>query len=71
MDGECQMADEPCEVETGGGEVKTPQTASNEANLDSTQSTNSQEFESEKADPEGRRTKPIRGGSTVGSGCGQ
>ena len=70
VDGECQMADEPCEVETGGGELKTPQTASNEANLDSTQSTNSQEFESEKADPEGRERSQFAAAGRLVQGAG-
>ena len=53
-DAQCQMADEPCDIKSGDNELKNPQTASNEANLVSTQSTDAQRIESEKADPEGR-----------------
>ena len=57
------MADEPREVESGGYELKIPQIAPNEANLVSTQSTDAQRIESEKADPEGReRSQSAAGG---------
>ena len=51
-----QLIDElqPSNLKSGGCELKTPRKASNEANLVSTQSTNTQWVESEKADPEGR-----------------
>ena len=65
-DAQCQMADEPCEVESGNCELETPQSASNEANLDSTQSTYQQEVESEKPEPPRReRSQSAAGGQVV------
>ena len=65
-DDKCQMADEPSDVESADCEPKTPRKAPNEANLVSTQGTNTQWVESEKADPEWReRSQSAAGGQVV------
>ena len=61
-----------CEVESGGCELKTPRKAPNEANLESTQSTYSQEVESENADPERReRSQSAAAGRVVQAAASQ